>query len=289
MSVVISDILQECFTLSRIDRCLLSDKPAYVEYIQRRIDLQHRRFPNETREARASFVEDQPSRYLTVLQSVPGRLLSIHFGEGVTIMGFVESVDAAGGVFLSTFCGDGDGYRRGEFPFGGPCIPVGQYIPSDVIAEAWLIEVRMGCTKVEYLRDKTVVDQDPQRLQYLTDLQWEAFSDFQLLAPSCRLHGLVVYGTSRPDSDVDICVDHNQLDELAAMVYAGLAPFEMGKDLLHLRKPRLVLWHEHGTKMDVVGMDNYEEEKDHALCCVCQNVVYNNFLVTFNGGGRIAD
>lgn len=276
MSIVNTDLLRERFNHSRIDRFLLSDKSSYVEHARRGIDLDHRCFHSSAR----AFIEDQPSRYPAVLRSVPGRLVSIHFGEGCTIMGVVEPVepvDTTGGVLLSIFCTDGDGYDGGGFPFGGPCVRH-QYIPSDIISEAWLIEVRTERAGVGYVREKTVAERDPRRLQYLTDVQQEAFSDLQLLEPACRLHGSTVYGMSEPDSDVDVCVA--QLNDLAGSVDAGLTPFHIIEDLLHLNNPRLRLRHKNGTEMDVVGIRNYEEEKDRALCCVCQNVVFKNFFVS---------
>lgn len=112
----------------------------------------------------------------------------------------------------------------------------------------------------------------------MTHRQRKAFCDFQLVHPECRLHGSTVYGMSTPDSDVDLCVDEIRLDGLAEAAEFGLIPFNIVSDLLHLRIRRLVLQHNNGTEMDVVGMEHYEEEKDRALLRICQNAVFKSFM-----------
>ena len=58
-----------------------------------------------------------------------------------------------------------------------------------------------------------MVEQDTRKWQYLTEGQRKAFFDFQLCEPSGRLHGSTVYGMSTPNSDVDVCIDEDRLDD----------------------------------------------------------------------------
>ena len=125
-----------------------------------------------------------------------------------------------------------------------------------------------------HLRRVEITEKDPSRLQFMTDSQRDAFAAFQSnVEPKCRLHGSIVYGLATSKSDVDVCVpDIQTLGDFC------FQPFEVKEDLLHLRIPRLLLCHENGTELDVVGMECYDETKDTVMTRLCSEPTFKNFF-----------
>ena len=270
MTEINRELLRERINHARVQRCLLTEKSTYLEHVQRSININ---------QEEGAFIIEMPPRNLSILPSVINCLVSIHSGYGETVMGIVERIDdPVTKITLSAVCWDGDGYDSGEFPYGEFCTARVEIFEMSYLRNTWLLEVRTEQARQRYLEDKTIAEQDPQKFQYLTDKQQEAFDDFQLCEPSSRLHGSTVYGMSTPDSDVDVCINEDRLVGLADNADAVLIPFEIVSNLLHLGTSRLVLRHDNGVEFDVVGMDCYEPEKDVVLKRICQNIVFKTFL-----------
>ena len=174
-----------------------------------------------------------PPRNLSILPFVVNRLVSIHFGSGDTVMGTVQRIDdPVIIVSLSIVCEDGDEYDSGMFPFGGLRKPRASIF---LLRNAWLLEIHTAQAQRRYLQDKTIAEQYTRKWQYLTDGQRKAFSDFQLCERSGRLHRSTVYGMSTPNSDVDICIDEDRLDDLAGKcdVRSRVMPFKNKNKMIY--------------------------------------------------------
>ena len=121
--------------------------------------------------------------------------------------------------------------------------------------------------------------EDPQKLENLTDDQLFAFLQFQALVPSCRLHGSTVYGLSTPNSDVDICVEDSDLLDSADINWKfGVTLFDVVQDLTNQPLSRVILQHDNGTEIDIVGMRHYHEEKDIVIQRICEVVEFKEFF-----------
>ena len=70
-------LLRERLNHAPVDRCLLNDKLAYLDYVRR---------CTSSDQKEGAFVIEMPPRNLSILPFVVNRLVSIHFGSGDTVM-----------------------------------------------------------------------------------------------------------------------------------------------------------------------------------------------------------
>jgi ribosomal protein S19 len=70
-------LLREKLNHAPVDRCLLTEKLAYLDYVRRITSFD---------QEEDAFVIKMPPRNLSILPSVVNRLISIHFESGDTVM-----------------------------------------------------------------------------------------------------------------------------------------------------------------------------------------------------------
>ena len=122
-------LLREKLNHAPVDRCLLTEKLAYLDYVRRITSFD---------QEEDAFVIEMPPRNLSILPFVVKRLVSIHFRSGDTVMGTVQRIDE-----------DGDDYDSGMFTFGGLCKPRA----SIFLRNAWLLEIHTEQAQRRYLQD----------------------------------------------------------------------------------------------------------------------------------------
>ena len=123
-------LLREKLNHAPVDRCLLTEKLAYLDYVRRITSFD---------QEEDAFVIEMPPHNLSILPFVVNRLVSIHFGSGDTVMGTVQRIDdPVIIVSLSIVCEDGDEYDSGMFPFGGLRKPRASIF---LLRNAWLLEI----------------------------------------------------------------------------------------------------------------------------------------------------
>ena len=226
-----------------------------------------------------TIVEDESSQFLAVLRSAGGRYVSIDFEMGYILEGIVEDVDEDTRQVTLSSVFEYDPFDMSGFYYD-VCWPT-IALTFEKIGDALLIAVKPEQAKSRYLIDSCHLQEkeDPQKLENLTDDQLFAFLQFQALVPSCRLHGSTVYGLSTPNSDVDICVEDSDLLDSADINWKfGVTLFDVVQDLTNQPLSRVILQHDNGTEIDIVGMRHYHEEKDIVIQRICEVVEFKEFF-----------